>query len=731
MESITKVKEDAIDIIIAEDSPVQAAKLRHLLEENGYHVRPAADGSEALNEARRISPTLIISDIVMPVMDGYTLCSTIKSEPGLKDIPVILLTNLSDPYDIIRGLQVGADNFLTKPYDDKYLLARIRYLLVNRELRSSGKAEMALEILFRGERYVINSERQQILDLLLSVYETAVVKNEELAHTREELHLLNESLEEKVQERTAALSAEITERKKAEEALAESEARYRSMVENITDVIYRLNSEGIFTYISPVIERISGYKADEFIGISFTEFVHPDDLQMVTDYFRRTLAGDVQTIEYRAWDKNGSIRHIRSSGRVIMEKSGAATVNGSLTDITLQRTTERALSRSEERYRTTLDSMLEGCQIIGFDWKYLYLNETAARHGRQSRSAMLGRTMMEVYPGIEKTEMFSILQYCMDEREPRHVDNEFLYSDGSRAWFELGIQPVPEGIFILSMDITERKEVEYRIKKINEELEQRVRVRTAELEEARFAADSASRAKSDFLANMSHELRTPLNSIIGFSEVLQDSLFGELNEKQRTYITFIRKSSHHLLDLINDILDLSKVEAGKMDLNRSDFALREAMGLVMSMVREKAMKHGINLSLDLQPDENIRVNADERKFKQILFNLLSNAVKFTPDGGRVAVSVRRPESGNDDVMIAVSDTGVGIKPEDMDKLFHEFSQLDSILEKKYEGTGLGLALTKRLVELHGGRIWAESEYGKGSMFTFTIPIRGKTVNSDV
>ncbi|TAL36222.1 MAG: hypothetical protein EPN93_08765 [Spirochaetes bacterium] len=262
-----------------------------------------------------------------------------------------------------------------------------------------------------------------------------------------------------------------------------------------------------------------------------------------------------------------------------------------------------------------------------------------------------------------------------------------------------------------------------RVRERTEELEERVRERTSELAIALGAADAANRAKTDFLANMSHELRTPLNSIIGFAEILQDGLYGGLNEKQLSYLDFIDTSSRHLLDLINDILDLSKVEAGKMEMHTEVLNLGDAVRMTMSMLKEKAFAHGIELSMEAVPNKGPAIEADARKIKQILFNLMSNAVKFTPDGGRVTVSVGPAPGEPDSVLAAVADTGIGIKPGEIQKLFSEFTQLESPLEKRYQGTGLGLALTKKLVELHGGKIWVESEYGKGSIFYFTMPVR--------
>jgi signal transduction histidine kinase len=231
--------------------------------------------------------------------------------------------------------------------------------------------------------------------------------------------------------------------------------------------------------------------------------------------------------------------------------------------------------------------------------------------------------------------------------------------------------------------------------------------------------ETANKHKSEFLANMSHELRTPLNAIIGFSEVLLERLFGELNDKQDDYLKDIHASGKHLLQLINDILDLSKVEAGRMELDLATFDVPAAVANAMTLIRERAQRHDIGLALEADPQLG-EIVADERKFKQIMLNLLSNAVKFTPDGGQIKVTAVR---STDELVVAVHDTGIGIAPEDQQAVFEEFRQVGSSYTNKQEGTGLGLALTRKFVELHGGRIWLESEPGKGSTFTFTIPAK--------
>ncbi|HEX6707319.1 MAG TPA: hybrid sensor histidine kinase/response regulator [Albitalea sp.] len=451
------------EILLVEDSATQAARLRYLMESNGYRTRLAGNGRQALQAMRERKPGLVLSDVVMPEMDGYQLCRTIKSDPLLRETPVILVTSLTDPKDIVSGLECGADNFVRKPYADDYLLKRIQHVLINQELRRNdvNRMELGIMVYLGGQKHFINAERQQILDLLISTYEQAVSVNEELQARELQINELNAHL-----------------------------ARRATELEQINAEIARKNLE---------LQRASGMK-------------------------------------------------------------------------------------------------------------------------------------------------------------------------------------------------------------------------------------------SEFVANMSHELRTPLNAIMGFSEMLKDGLLGELPDRQRNASGAIFDSGMHLLALINDILDLSRIEAGKMELELEKVDVEDLLSNSAMMLKGRASAHQIRLHVEAKPAEP--VNIDRRKARQIIYNLLSNAVKFTPDNGTVALHARRTAVAHAEGMqrvveprpaehgyleLGIIDTGIGIAAEDMGRLFQPFSQLDSGLARKYEGSGLGLALVKQLVELHGGGLAVRSRVGHGTTFKVWLP----------
>ncbi len=383
---------------------------------------------------------------------------------------------------------------------------------------------------------------------------------------------------------------------------------------------------------------------------------------------------------------------------------------------------QRALSIRERQYRLLAENVMDVIWIINADeGRFTYISPSVARlTGFSPREALNMPLARLLTPASLSEAQAQIRPQILSGGNGRpgegttwllNAEIELVRRDGSTVWTEVSAGPLREedipytAILGVCRDVTERR-------------------RNQALQQAKMAADKANQAKSEFLANMSHELRTPLNHIIGFTELVADQHFGTLNETQADYLHDVLNSSQHLLELINDILDLSKVEAGKMAVEPTAFQLEEVLQGSLTMVREKSLKHGIQLQLEASRAPEV-ISADKRKFKQILYNLLSNAVKFTPDGGRVALTAAQIPGNNGDrpqVEISVTDTGIGIAAADLERIFNTFEQVESSAARQFDGTGLGLALSRRLVELHGGRIWVESEGpGRGSRFVFTLP----------
>jgi two-component system sensor histidine kinase/response regulator len=461
-----------IEILIVEDSLTQAEILKYILENNNYSVRHAIDGQKALEILNQFVPDIIISDIVMPGIDGYHFCSIVKANDRLKKIPVILLTALSDPRDVIKGLECGADSFLVKPYSEEFLIARIQYFLQNSELRKNQTADHDLKILFANQNYTINSSPRQLLDILLTNYENSILKNEELL---------------------------------------ESNKKLKTAQDNLT----RLN------------------------------------------------ASLEQRVKLRT-------RELENSNKNLVE------------------------------------------------------------------------------------------------------------------------------------EIEEHKRAE------------------EELIKAKLKAEECDRLKSSFLANMSHEIRTPLNSIIGFSELMTDADYDP--SQQYEFARMIYVSGNNLLTIISDIMDISKIEAGQVNITKKMLSVNQLITNIQNEYSVKATEKGIEFRLDQSnPKEEVFIESDETKLRQILVNLVGNSIKFT-EKGFIELGIK---TIGDFVQFHVKDTGIGISCEFHDKIFERFLQVESTFTRKYGGVGLGLPISKSLVELLGGTIRMESELGKGSTFYFLIPISEK------
>lgn len=382
---------------------------------------------------------------------------------------------------------------------------------------------------------------------------------------------------------------------------------------------------------------------------------------------------------------------------------------------------------ADNRYRRLLEAAPDGIVEVDGSGRIVLVNSQAEELFGYQREELLGKSVEILMP-----ERFR-------ERHPNHragyaahsvirpmgsgLDLRALRADGTEFAVDINLSPFKgetgPGVICVIRDVTDRKAVEEQVRTLNQSLEQRTRdlaVTNSELEIRNREVEKANRLKSNFLATMSHELRTPLNSIIGFSDLLAEQTAGPLAEKQKRFVGHIREGSRHLLALINDILDLSKIEAGRLELNYESFSMSVATAEVLSTVRPLASAKQIKLRTELSAD--LTLCADRVRLKQVLYNLLSNAIKFTAQEGSVHL-VARPETSL--VCVSVIDTGIGIPREEQESIFEPFHQLPASTQGVREGTGLGLSITKLLVEQHGGRIWVESEPEKGSQFHFTLP----------
>lgn len=515
---------------------------------------------------------------------------------------------------------------------------------------------------------------------------------------------------------TCGISRDITEYYRAQQALRDSEANWRSLVESVPDIISTMDLGYRLEFINRLPPTL-GLKPQDIVGQSVFDFLPEEHHGRLREACAKVIAtGEVATYEVRGlisgyWYAS-CLGPIQQDGELI----GLVMASTNITD---RKQAEIELQHSEERFRRAVLNAPLPIMIHAEDGEVLQIS--------RAWTELTGYTLEDV-PTIpnwlaqtnsqEPDSIESHLEQLYSSTG-RVVEGEYeiFTKSGKRRIWEfssslLGALPDKRQLGIsMALDVTERIKI------------QKVMQRAME------TAEQASRAKSDFLANMSHELRTPLNAIIGFAEILRDELVGSVNAEQKECINDIHISGQHLLEMINDILDLSKIEAGKMVLQLEEFSIVEAVEEVNAIITALAVKK--NLELTLTYNRDYRIEADRVKFKQIFYNLLSNAVKFTPENGRVSTQL---EVTATEVRAEVIDTGIGIAEADQAKLFAPFTQIDTSKSRRYGGTGLGLALTRRLIMLHGGEISVKSQEGKGSSFALRMPLHqsehGTNVDSD-
>lgn len=369
------------------------------------------------------------------------------------------------------------------------------------------------------------------------------------------------------------------------------------------------------------------------------------------------------------------------------------------------RETNINLQNAEKRYRTTLDNMLEGAQIIGFDWTYLYLNEVAVKQSRFPREKLIGAKITDVYPGIEDTELFKYMKLCMEERKPHYMENEFIYPDGSVSWYNLNIEPVPEGIFILSADITEEKMLQQELKKYHEQLEELVKQRTEQLQEANSELES-------FTYTVSHDLRAPVRHISGFLDILRKNISKDLDQKNERYLNLIKEAAVEMGNLIDDLLTFSRTAKAQITLRPVN------LNYIVDEEIEKLKPDFEGRKITWEISKLPEVKGDPHLLGIVMCNLISNAVKFTAKKEEAVITINCQDN-DDKHLICVKDNGAGFEMEYYDKLFGVFQRLHNTSD--FPGTGIGLATVKKIISKHGGEVWAQSKPGEGASFFFSLP----------
>ncbi|MDM8549440.1 response regulator [Desulfobacterales bacterium HSG2] len=677
-------------VLIVDDNPKNLGVIVNCMEERGFRASVATSGEIALKRARHLHPDIILLDVMMPDgIDGFETCRRLKSDEATRDIPVIFMTVLDEAEDKVRGFSAGAVDYVTKPVQKEEILARVT--------------------------------------------------------THLKIHKYQEHLEKEVRKRTAELEErmkmlenEIAERKKAEEERRKIEDRFRAAFDSAQDCVLIWDRDYNYIYANQAAIDHVGTTPDKVIGMNIR-----DGLGHVPDFMRLWMDRVDQVFEtgerMRVQDETemqGLMYHTDSILSPIRGTDGnVISVCVVYRDVTELRRAVEGLEAERRRLFAVLDMIPGFVYLQARDYTIPFAN--ARFH--EAFGDPKGRLCYEVIHGrCEPCEICPTL-HVFETNTP--IVWEWTGEDNRS--FMIYDEPFPglgddePMVLEMAIDNTERKKAENELAAINARLEELVDERTRELAKTTEKAKAANRAKSEFLARMSHEIRTPMNGIIGLTGLV---LKSDLTSRQEDYLKKARKSSDHLLNIINDILDFSRIEEGKLEIDATDFMLNHVISRVADITGERIAEKNVELFYVIDKAVPLSLRGDPLRLNQILINLVGNAVKFTERGEivlRVQVTDRPVSENETELLFSVRDTGIGISPEKIETLFDPFTQADGSVTRKYGGTGLGLSICRQLVNLMGGRIWAEStvvsepaavsepaedaEEGGGSTFCFTLP----------
>jgi two-component system, sporulation sensor kinase E len=713
-------------ILVVDDEIINVDLITAILEID-YEIIKAYNGKEALQKIDSFNPDIVLLDIMMPVMDGYETCRRIRQQDHTHFTPVVMITAIYDQEAKIKAIEVGVDDFLTKPINRLELITRVKSLL--------------------KEKY--------FHDMLIKSNEQIEIQNQELKRTHTELELRVKERTDELQKANDELKIEIIERRCAEE-----EIKRRSEIQTYLNKLLSLSLQNIsitdlLEQVIEILTSIPWSQVESQAGIWMVED-EPDVLVMKAQKglnvslqttcarvpFGRCVCGRAALfgkIEYAAHiDENHDNVYfdMQPHGHYCVPLVSRGKIVGiinmylrdgyernerdvefltSIADVIVivieRKQAEEALIRSNEFSKTVINSMNDALCIINIqDFKIEGMNNVFLREAGLEKEGVIGKTCFAITHNVSKPcngpdDICPLMvtkqtgKYAFVEHVHHGICNEKKYVEISTSpIFDDGGKVVK--VIHITRDITSRKLSEERLKQANLELKR------------------ADELKTQFLSVVSHELRTPLTPMKAQLQMILAGYFGDVTEKQKRSLDMILRNSTRLDRLIGDVLDISKLEAGVMKFNFMKATMNEIVGQAVETMLPKAENKNIKLRFIEEITPEILIDTD--KITQVIINLINNALKFTDDGGSIKVALT---DDCDHATVSINDNGIGIKIDDQKKLFKPFVQVDSSYTRKYEGSGLGLSICKGIVNSHGGKIWIESEFGKGSTFRFTIPYR--------